>query len=51
MLIKEFVSKRALTFVVNTMYKENYETMLMSHNWKEYKDHISVQYSWKRYSN
>lgn len=49
--IKEIVSKPALTFVANTVYKENYETMLMSHNWQEYKDHISVQYSWKGNSN
>lgn len=49
--IKEIVSKPALTFVANTVYKENYETMLMSHNWQEYKDHISVQYSWNGNSN
>ncbi len=42
--IKEIVSKRALTFVANTVYNENYETMPMSHNWSENEDLRVVEY-------
>lgn len=31
--IKEIVSRPALTFVANTIYKEKYETMPMGHSW------------------
>src|SRR6187399_3219316 len=31
--IKEIVPKPALTFVANTIYKENYVTMPMKHTW------------------
>lgn len=44
--IKEIVPKRALTFVANTVYKENYETMPMSHKWIENEDSRIVQYNW-----
>jgi len=33
--IKEIVPKPALTFVANTIYKENYETMPMHHTWEK----------------
>jgi uncharacterized protein len=45
--IKEIVPKPALTFVANTIYKEHYQTMKMSHSWKEMEDHRTVQYNWQ----
>ncbi|MBR9860032.1 DUF2071 domain-containing protein [bacterium] len=49
--IKEIVPKPALTFIANTIYKENYETMPMKHSWEEHVDHRTVQYSWKKNGN
>lgn len=46
--IKEIVPKRALTFVANTVYHENYETMLMSHKWEENETHQTVEYNWSK---
>jgi uncharacterized protein YqjF (DUF2071 family) len=46
--IKEIVPKPALTFVANTVYKENYETMPMQHTWEEKEDHRNVEYKWKK---
>src|SRR5690554_4002064 len=46
--IKEIVPKRALTFVANTVYHENYETMLMSHKWEESETHQTVEYNWSK---
>ncbi|MTI30633.1 YqjF family protein [Xanthovirga aplysinae] len=46
--IKEIVPKPALTFVANTIYKENYETMPMNHIWKENREDQTIQYSWKK---
>lgn len=46
--IKEIVPKRALTFVANTVYKEHYETMPMSHTWATDKESSSVEYQWKK---
>lgn len=45
--IKEFVPKPAITFVANTLYKENYQTLAMKHLWVEQKDQLEVTYSWK----
>ncbi|MBT8327584.1 MAG: DUF2071 domain-containing protein [Bacteroidia bacterium] len=45
--IKEIVPKPALTFVANTVYKENYETMPMKHLWFESVDYRNVSYQWK----
>lgn len=45
--IKEFVPKPAITFVANTLYKENYQTLPMKHLWVEQKDQLEVAYSWK----
>ena len=45
--IKEFVPKPAITFVANTLYKENYQTLPMKHVWVEQKDQLEVTYSWK----
>jgi uncharacterized protein len=46
--IKEIVPKPALTFVANTIYKENYETMKMTHSWVNANDLITVEYKWKK---
>ena len=44
--IKEIVPKPALTWVANTVYKEHYQTMKMSHKWEEHDDHRLVKYGW-----
>ncbi len=44
---KEIVPKPAITFVANTIYKENYETLPMKHSWKEDHDSLKVSYKWK----
>ncbi|MFT5779047.1 MAG: hypothetical protein ACI837_002004 [Crocinitomicaceae bacterium] len=46
--VKELVPKRAITFVANTVYKENYETVEMDHSWIENDASRTVQYCWKR---
>jgi hypothetical protein len=46
--IKEIVPKSALTWVANTIYNENYETLPMSHQWTSDDDSISVTYKWKK---
>ncbi len=45
--VKEIVPKPALTFVANTVYKENYETMPMSHSWTT-DENLKVEYKWKK---
>lgn len=44
--IKEIVPKSAITFIANNLYNENYETMKMSHVWKEDKNKRHVEYRW-----
>ena len=46
--IKEIVPKPALTFVANTIYKENYETMPMHHAWEKEGETLAVEYRWKK---
>ncbi len=46
--IREIVPKFALTFVANTVYGENYETLPMMHNWNAEKDFQTVGYKWKK---
>ena len=46
--IKEIVPKPAISFIANTVYKENYETMRMSHSWITAADTLTVQYRWKK---
>lgn len=46
--IKEIVPRPALTFVANTVYKENYETMPMEHEWIEQQAYRTVSYKWKK---
>lgn len=45
--IKEIVPKHAITLVANTIYKEHYQTMRMSHEWQELKKYRSVWYAWE----
>jgi uncharacterized protein YqjF (DUF2071 family) len=45
--IKEFVPKPAITFVANTIYKENYQTFPMKHVWIAQENQLKVDYSWK----
>lgn len=46
--IKEIVPKPALTFIANTVYKENYQTLPMEHLWSSDIDQRTVQYKWKK---
>ena len=46
--IKEIVPKPALTFVANTLYKENYETLPMEHFWSSENKVRTIQYKWKK---
>jgi uncharacterized protein YqjF (DUF2071 family) len=46
--IKEIVPRPALSFVANTVYKENYETMPMKHFWELKNDSLYVEYKWKK---
>ncbi|QXU50872.1 DUF2071 domain-containing protein [Chryseobacterium sp. D764] len=45
--IKEIVPKPALSFVANTLYKENYYTMPMKNQIHESGDELLIRYSWK----
>jgi len=45
--IKEIVPLPAITFVANTIYKENYQTLPMKHVWIEQNDQLEVDYLWK----
>ena len=45
--IKEIVPKPAITFVANTVYKENYETLPMKHSWNVIDEVLKVSYEWK----
>lgn len=46
--IKELVPKRMITFIANTLYKENYATLPMRHQWLEPDAHtLQVSYEWK----
>lgn len=47
--IREIVSKPALTFVANTLYRENYRTMPMRHSWTYVTDSQCVEYQWKKH--
>ncbi|MCW3162546.1 YqjF family protein [Chryseobacterium oryctis] len=45
--IKEIVPKPALSFVANSIYKENYETMPMQNLIHEKDNELLIKYSWK----
>lgn len=49
--VKEIVPKPMLTFVANTIYKEHYQTMPMSHQWGFENENLSVSYDWKSKNN
>ena len=44
--IKEIVPRHALTFVANTVYGENYQTLPMKHRWEVNKNHQITEYKW-----
>jgi len=46
--IKEIVPKAAITWVANTIYKENYETMPMMHTWEVGSGAMTVEYRWQK---
>ncbi|MFT3823380.1 MAG: DUF2071 domain-containing protein [Chitinophagaceae bacterium] len=46
--IKEIVPRPALTFVANTIYKENYETLPTQHLWVTNNNTLAVEYKWKK---
>ncbi|WP_316808774.1 DUF2071 domain-containing protein [Pedobacter agri] len=45
--VKEIVPLPAITFVANTIYKENYQTLPMKHVWIEQEHQLEVDYLWK----
>lgn len=45
--IKEIVPKPALSFVANSVYKENYHTLPMKNLIHHKEDELLIQYSWK----
>ena len=45
--IKEIVAKPALSFVANSVYKENYKTMRMKNHIQNYGNDLLIKYSWK----
>ncbi|WP_272150030.1 YqjF family protein [Tenacibaculum aiptasiae] len=45
--IKEIVPKPVITFVANTIYNENYETLPMKHEWGEKDGSFNVSYQWR----
>jgi uncharacterized protein YqjF (DUF2071 family) len=48
--ISEIVPRRAITFVANSLYGEQYATMPMAYSWTEKNDTLSVCYKWKKKS-
>ena len=46
--IKEIVPKPALTWVANTVYNENYQTMPMSHSWNKKDNQLGIEYKWQK---
>jgi uncharacterized protein YqjF (DUF2071 family) len=46
--ISEIVPKPAISFIANTLYKENYSTLPMQHRWETTNDELLVSYSWKK---
>lgn len=45
--ISEIVPKRAITFVANTIFKENYRTLPMDHKWANRREGLHVGYEWR----
>ena len=49
--IKEIVPKKAITFIANTLYQENYETQKMRHEIIENENTNTFIYQWKKDEN
>lgn len=45
--VKEIVPRRALSMIANLLYKENYVTLKMKHDWHITEEEIEVSYQWK----
>ena len=45
--IKEIVPKKAIPLIANSLYKENYQALPMSHQWEETNEQLKVSYRWK----
>ena len=45
--IKEIVPKYLVSFIANTIYKENYQTLRMNHIWFEDDKSLNVIYKWQ----
>ncbi|MCT4663972.1 MAG: DUF2071 domain-containing protein [Flavobacteriales bacterium] len=46
--IKEIVPRQMITFIANSLYNENYETMKMDYLWEKKEACRSVEYQWKK---
>lgn len=46
--IKEIVPKHMITWVANTLYRENYTTLPMKHNWDLKNDELKIEYRLKK---
>ncbi|MES1218557.1 MAG: DUF2071 domain-containing protein [Bacteroidota bacterium] len=46
--IKEIVSKPAITFIANKLFKEHYATMPMKYLWNGEDNHLHISYQWKK---
>ena len=45
--IKEIVPKPAITFIANTIYGENYQTLRTKHSWETGEEKLAISYAWK----
>lgn len=45
--VREIVPRRMIALVANTIYRENYRTLPMSHRWHETSERLEVSYSWQ----
>jgi uncharacterized protein YqjF (DUF2071 family) len=45
--IKEIVPRRAVSFIANKLYGENYSTYPMKHHWIQTQNELIISYSWK----
>lgn len=46
--VSEIVPKAAISFVANTVYNENYQTLPMKHRWINGGESNTVEYQWKK---
>lgn len=46
--VREIVPKAAITFVANTVYNENYQTLAMRHRWVDGDESNIVEYQWQK---